>query len=133
MVRARAHRPGCSASAGGRRVVALSAVTSPTRGSGRGLTRPPFARRPLESQSRSSGGIFRMYRWWVFVHVVGVFGFLVSHGVSMYVTFELRGTRDPKRMVSLLELSGSSVRAFYWSFGVLLAGGVVAGFLGHWG
>jgi plastocyanin len=73
-----------------------------------------------------------MYRWWVFVHVVGVFGFLISHGVSMYVTFELRGTRDPKRMVSLLELSGSSIRAFYWSFGVLLVGGVVAGFLGHW-
>lgn len=73
-----------------------------------------------------------MYRWWVFVHVVGVFGFLISHGVSMYVTFELRGTRDPKRMVSLLELSGSSIRAFYWSFGVLLGGGVVAGFLGHW-
>ena len=73
-----------------------------------------------------------MYRWWVFVHVVGVFGFLISHGVSMYVTFELRGTRDPKRMVSLLELSGSSVRAFYWSLGILLGGGIVSGFLGHW-
>jgi plastocyanin len=73
-----------------------------------------------------------MYRWLVFVHVVGVFGFLASHGVSMYVTFELRGTRDPKRMVSLLELSGSSIRAFYWSMGVLLAGGILAAFMGHW-
>jgi plastocyanin len=73
-----------------------------------------------------------LYRWWVFVHVVGVFGFLISHGVSMYVTFELRSTRDPKRMVSLLELSASSIRAFYLSLGVLLAGGIVAGFLGHW-
>jgi plastocyanin len=73
-----------------------------------------------------------VYRWWVFVHVVGVFGFLASHGVSMYVTFELRSTRDPKRIVGLLELSASSIRAFYWSLGVLLLGGIVAGFLGHW-
>jgi plastocyanin len=73
-----------------------------------------------------------VYRWWVFVHVVGVFGFLASHGVSMYVTFELRSTRDPRRIISLLELSASSLRAFYWSFGLLLLGGVVAGFLGHW-
>jgi plastocyanin len=73
-----------------------------------------------------------VYRWWVFLHVVGVFGFLSSHGVSMYVTFELRSTRDPKRIVGLLELSASSIRAFYWSLGVLLLGGIVAGFLGHW-
>lgn len=73
-----------------------------------------------------------MYKWWVFVHVVGVFGFLAAHGVSMYVTFELRTTHDPKRIISLLELSASSIRAFYWSLGVLLLGGIVAGFLGHW-
>jgi plastocyanin len=73
-----------------------------------------------------------VYRWWVFVHVVGVFGFLIAHGVSMYVTFELRTTRDPRRIVSLLELSASSIRAFYWALGVLLLGGVVSAFLGHW-
>jgi plastocyanin len=73
-----------------------------------------------------------LYRWWVFVHVVGVFGFLITHGVSMYVTFELRSVRDPDRVVALLELSARSIRAFYWSLGLLLLGGVVAGFLGHW-
>jgi plastocyanin len=72
-----------------------------------------------------------VYRWWVFIHVVGVFGFLISHGVSMYVTFELRNTRDPKRIVGLLEVSASSIRAFYWSMGVLLLGGIVSAFLGH--
>jgi hypothetical protein len=73
-----------------------------------------------------------LYRWWVFVHVVGVFGFLISHGVSVMVTFRLRRERDPSKVNDLLALSGSSIRAFYWSLGVLLVGGVVAGFEGHW-
>jgi plastocyanin len=73
-----------------------------------------------------------VYRWWVFLHIVGVFGFLISHGVSIGVTFQLRKERDPRRIVGLLELSGTSVRAFYASLVVLLGGGIVAGFLGHW-
>jgi plastocyanin len=73
-----------------------------------------------------------MYQWWKFVHIVGVFGFLISHGVSIGVTFQLRRERDPRRIVGLLELSATSIRAFYASLLVLLAGGVVAGFLGDW-
>jgi Cupredoxin-like domain len=73
-----------------------------------------------------------LYTWWVFVHIVGVFAFLVSHGTSIAVTFRLRSERDPRRIVDLLTLSSSSVMAMYASIGVLLLGGVVAGFLGHW-
>jgi plastocyanin len=73
-----------------------------------------------------------MYRFWVFVHILGVFGFLVSHGVSIGVAFQLRKERDPRRIVGLLELSAASVRGFYAALVVLLLGGVVAGFLGHW-
>ncbi len=73
-----------------------------------------------------------MYQWWVFVHLVGVFGFLLSHGVSVMVTFRLRKERDPGRITHLLEVSGTSIKGFYWSLAVLLVGGVVAGFLGHW-
>ena len=73
-----------------------------------------------------------MYQWWVFVHIVGVFGFLIAHGVSVAVAFQLRGERDPKRVSGLLQLSGSSIRAFYASLALLLVGGVVAGFLGRW-
>lgn len=73
-----------------------------------------------------------MYRWWVFVHLAGVFAFLVAHGVSVGVLFRLRSERDPARVAGLLELSGSSIRAFYASLAVLVAAGVVAGFLGHW-
>ncbi|MDP9343028.1 MAG: cupredoxin domain-containing protein [Actinomycetota bacterium] len=80
----------------------------------------------------SRTGRARLYRWWVFLHVAGVFGFLIAHGVSVMVTFRLRRERDPTKVAGLLELSGSSIRAFYWSLGVLLVSGTVAGFLGHW-
>jgi len=73
-----------------------------------------------------------MYRWWVFLHLLGVFGFLLSHGISAGVIFRLRKESDPTRVVALLELSSSSITWFYWSLGPLLVGGVVAGFLGHW-
>jgi plastocyanin len=68
----------------------------------------------------------------VFLHVAAVFGFLTAHGVSVVITFRLRRERDPAKVAGLLELSGSSIRAFYWSLGLLLASGTVAGFLGHW-
>jgi plastocyanin len=73
-----------------------------------------------------------LYRFWVFVHILGVFGFLLFHGVSVVVTFRLRTERDPRRINDLLALSGSSISAFYASLAVLLLGGVVAGFLGDW-
>lgn len=73
-----------------------------------------------------------MYRWWVFIHLVGVFGFLSAHGVSMGVLFRLRRERNPAKINELLQLSASSTRAFYPALGILLVAGVVAGFLGHW-
>jgi plastocyanin len=73
-----------------------------------------------------------VYRFWVFVHVVGVAAFLVSHGVSMFVTFRLPKERDPARAAHLIELSSSSVGWMWNSVGVLLLGGIVAAFLGDW-
>src|SRR5437879_6182270 len=97
---------------------------------GRGRWR--LAERPHRIHGRSSGGGRSVYQWWVFVHLVGVFGFLAAHGVSMTVTFKLRTERDPKRISDLLALSGTSIQYFYYSTGLLLLGGIVAGFLGHW-
>jgi plastocyanin len=75
-----------------------------------------------------------VHQWWVFVHLAGVFGLLVSHGVSVAVTFRLRAERDPARAVTLLEISGSTITAFYVSLAVLLLGGIVAAFDGGlWG
>lgn len=73
-----------------------------------------------------------MYGWIVFLHVAGVLGFLLYHGVSMFVSLQLLRERDPKRVAHLIELSGSSLRGFYFSFLVLVGAGVAAGFLGRW-
>ncbi len=75
-----------------------------------------------------------MYQWWVFVHLAGVFGLLAAHGVSIYVTFRLRTERDPARAMTLLEISSSTITAFYVSLAVLLLGGIGAAFDGGlWG
>ncbi len=73
-----------------------------------------------------------MYRWWVYLHLLGVFGFLISHGVSVAVTFRLRQERDPARVQALLGMSSASLTGFYPSLALLIAGGVAAGFQGKW-
>ena len=73
-----------------------------------------------------------MYEWWVFLHIAGAFGFLVVHGVSIFVALRLREERDPARINALLDISGRTVMPMYISLGLLLAGGIVAGFLRDW-
>ena len=68
----------------------------------------------------------------MFLHILGVFGFLLGHGASVSVAFRLRRERDPARINALLELSGSSLTLFFISLVVLIAAGVVTGFLGRW-
>ncbi len=73
-----------------------------------------------------------MHEWWVFVHVVGAFAFVLAHGVSSGVGMRLRRERDPQRIRALLDLSEASRGLTYWSSLVLLVGGIVSGFLGNW-
>jgi len=72
------------------------------------------------------------YQWWVFLHIAGAFVFLVAHGVSIGVSLRLRQERDPKRIMALLDVSSSSISGLYVGLVLLLAGGVVAGFVGDW-
>jgi plastocyanin len=75
-----------------------------------------------------------VHRWWVLLHVVGAFGFVMAHGVSAYVTLRLPREKDPARVSQLLELSASSVGFMWNAIGVLLIGGIAAGFTGQfWG
>lgn len=60
-----------------------------------------------------------MYRWLVFLHVIGIFGFLVSHGASASVFFALRHERNLERVRLLLQLSVSSFRVMGISLLVL--------------
>jgi hypothetical protein len=73
-----------------------------------------------------------VYRWWVFLHILGAFGFLLAHGVSVAMTLALRREREPGRIKALLDLSRMSIGLAYVSLVVLLTGGIVSGFLGHW-
>jgi plastocyanin len=73
-----------------------------------------------------------VHRWWVYLHLAGVFGFLISHGVSVAVTFRLRSERNPAKVQALLGLSSASLAGFYPSLALLLLGGVLAGFSGRW-
>ena len=63
---------------------------------------------------------------WLFVHLAGVFGFLVAHGVSATVGLKLRKERDPVRARALLDLSATTLNLANISFVVLLAGGLGA-------
>jgi hypothetical protein len=73
-----------------------------------------------------------LYSWMVFLHIAGVFAFLVAHGVSVGVAFRLRDERDPRRIMALLDLSSWSISLMYIGITLLLGGGVTAGFLGDW-
>ena len=67
-----------------------------------------------------------------FLHVLGVFSFLMAHGVSAGVAFALRRERNLERVRALLSLSGGSYGLMYLSLLVLLLTGIITGFLGKW-
>lgn len=77
-------------------------------------------------------GLSVPYNWWKFLHVIGVLGFVMFHGVSIVVAFRLRKERDRVRIAELLQFSGSSVLGMYVSLGVLILFGVIAGFALDW-
>jgi len=72
------------------------------------------------------------YRWWVFIHIAGVFAFLLAHGASVSVLFRLRKERDREKIKQLLAFSGSTTKVFYVSMVVLLIGGIGGGLQQHW-
>ena len=72
-----------------------------------------------------------MYSWLVFVHLLGVFGFLMSHGVAAFVAFRVRTEKDLIALRTLLALSGRSSAVMFVSLLTLLAGGISAAIVGH--
>ena len=73
-----------------------------------------------------------MYQLLVLLHVVGVFGFLMAHGVSAGVAFRLRAERNLDKVRALLELSAASYPVMYGSLLLLLVLGIILGFMGSW-
>jgi len=72
------------------------------------------------------------YNWWKFIHLLGVVGFMAAHGTSIAATMLIRRMRDPKQISGVLQLSGTTVLAFYLSTLVLMVGGIGAGIRGGW-
>ena len=72
-----------------------------------------------------------MGEFWLFLHLVGMAGFLATHGVSMYAMFQVRAVDgDRGKIFDLCELSKRSVPPMYMSTALLLVGGVAAGIQG---
>ena len=73
-----------------------------------------------------------MYQWIVFLHILGVFWFLLAHGVSLYVAVRVQREKDIHGIQALLGLSASAVMASLIGLIVLLLAGVVLAFMGSW-
>ena len=71
-----------------------------------------------------------MYPWIVLLHIVGAFLFILSHGVSAWMTLLIRGERDRKRIGALLDLSQASIGGAYVGLLLLLIGGIWAAIYG---
>src|SRR5215211_5355736 len=70
--------------------------------------------------------------WFVFIHVVGVFIFLLGHGISAGVLWRLRSERDPAAVRTLLDFSRRSIGFMGVGFLIWFLGGILAGFSGNY-
>jgi hypothetical protein len=75
--------------------------------------------------------ISRFHGLIVLLHVLGVLGFVLAHGVSAAVLLRLRTERDPQALRALLDLSRRSLIVAGIGFLVWFLSGVLAGFSGN--
>ena len=68
----------------------------------------------------------------VFAHIIGVFLFLLAHGVSAGVILKIRGERNPVALRTLLDLSRQSLNAAFVGFLIWFIAGILAGFSGNY-
>jgi hypothetical protein len=73
-----------------------------------------------------------MYQLLALLHIVGVFGFLMAHGISAGVAYQLRSERNLERVRGLLMLSAKSYPVMYGSLLLLLVVEIILGFMGSW-
>lgn len=73
-----------------------------------------------------------MYSWVVFIHVLSVLTFLTAHGASAAAIFMMPGTRSVERLRTLLHISRRANGVADAALLLLLAAGIVAGFMGSW-
>lgn len=67
-----------------------------------------------------------------YLHIISIFGFLLSHGVSVQVAFALKREHDLQKIRTLLSLSRAPYLLMIMSLLASIVFGVIAGFQGHW-
>jgi hypothetical protein len=70
--------------------------------------------------------------WIVWIHVVGVFLFLLGHGISAGVMWRLRTEREPVAVRTLLDFSRRSMTLMSIGALIWLVFGITAGFSGNY-
>ena len=73
-----------------------------------------------------------LYRITVFLHVISIFGFLLSHGASASMAFALKREHDPQKIRHLLHMSSRSYPLISMTLSASILFGIIAGFQGHW-
>lgn len=73
-----------------------------------------------------------MYSFVVFLHVLSVFIFLLSHGVSIVVFLMIRRQPSVERVRILMSLRNAVVPVMMIAFLVMILAGVAAAFIGNW-
>ncbi|MCL5429831.1 MAG: hypothetical protein M1347_08570 [Chloroflexi bacterium] len=76
--------------------------------------------------------ITSLYTWLKYIHVLAGFMFLLGHGASVFVAYELKKTKDLERMKTLMDVSAAGWPAMMLSLLVLLLAGIITGFMGGW-
>jgi hypothetical protein len=67
-----------------------------------------------------------LYLWFVVVHLVGLVLFAIAHGASAFMSFRVRGERDPVVVDALLKVGQMSVGPMYIGLLLLIVGGLGA-------
>lgn len=73
-----------------------------------------------------------MYGAIVYLHVAGVFIFLLGHGGSANAAFQIKRERNPDRLRALLDMSLWSYIGMYVGLLLLLITGIILGFMGNY-
>jgi hypothetical protein len=71
-----------------------------------------------------------LYPWFALAHIAGLVLFAISHGVSAFVAFRVRGQRDPAVVAATLELSRLAIGPMYVGLALLAVGGLGAAWIG---
>jgi hypothetical protein len=74
------------------------------------------------------GGL--VYLWFVYAHLIGLVIFLMAHGASAALTYEMKNLRDPAAVGTYLRLSLTAIRVSDVGLLLLLIGGIGAASVG---